>query len=263
MSQETGVNTSATWRNTKFSTFYAFDCNGNGSLQLDDVDDAFEYAVNNSPLTAANLPYSMVIMTLNSDEYGSATTLTENGSAVSICSYSADSYPMDTRGIIQHEACGHGFGKLAEERVVKNAYLSQNEKDRITEFQWRGWYQNISLSGKMSDVSWGDFIFDPRYSDKVDIFEGAYGKTRGVYRAEINSCMNYGIPYFSAPARLDIMRRILEYSGEGFTMDKFYATDSDKWGSTGTTRAAMPYASGAYVNSGMHHTVRIVKSKKY
>ena len=115
----------------------------------------------------------------------------------------------------------------------------------------------------MSDIWWSDLIYDQRYSDKVDIFEGAFGYTQGVYRAEINSCMNYGIPYFSAPARLDIMRRILEYSGEGFTMEKFYATDSDKWGATGSTRAAMPDASDVYVNSGMHHPVRIVKSKKY
>ena len=170
---------------------------------------------------------------------------------------------MDTRGMLQHEACGHAFGKLAEERIIENRYLRDNEKDHINEMFLRGWYQNISLTGKLNEVSWSELIFDPRYSNKVDVFEGGYGVTRGVYRAEINSCMNYGIPYFSAPARLDIMKRILEYSGEGFTMEKFYATDSDKWGSTGTTRAAMPDASDTYVNSGMHHPVRIVKSKKY
>lgn len=263
LSQETGVNTTSIWRNTRFSTFYAHDSYGNGSLQLDNADDVFNYAVVHSPLKSDRMAQSLVIMTLNSDEYGSATTITENGSAVAICSPSPDTYPMDTRGIIQHEACGHAFGKLAEERIVKNAYVSNEEKNMIYEYQWRGWYRNISLTGKTGDVHWSEFIFDPRYSNSVDVFEGAYGKTRGVYRAEINSCMNYGIPYFSAPARLDIMRRILEYSGEGFTMEKFYATDSDKWGSTGSTRAAMPDASGAYVNSGLHHPVRIVKSKKY
>ncbi len=263
LSQETGINTASTWRNTRFSTFYAHDCDGNGTLQLDNVDNLFDYAISHSPLKSDKMWQSLVIMTLNSDEYGSSTILTENGSAVALCCPSSDTYPMDTRGIIQHEACGHAFGKLAEERIVKNAYVSNEEKNKISEYQWKGWYQNISLSGKTTDVHWNYFIFDPRYSDAVDVFEGAYGKTRGVYRAEINSCMNYGIPYFSAPARLDIMRRILEYSGEGFTMEKFYETDSDKWGSTGTTRSAMPDACRAYVNSGMHHPVRIVKSKKY
>ncbi len=207
------------------------------------------------------MPQSLIIMTLNSDEYGGATTLTWDGSAISICSPSSDPYPMDTRGIVQHEACGHAFGKLAEERITKNRYLTTGERLIITDNQDRGWYQNVSVTGKMSDVPWNHFIFDPRYSDKVDVFEGAFGVTRGVFRSEINSCMNYGIPYFNAISRQDIMRRILEYSGEGFTMEKFYATDTDKWGPTSTGRAIMPSESESYTASGLHHQVRIVKSK--
>ena len=264
LSQEIGVNTTSTSKNTRFLT--RFD-NGSGcsvrGLACNNPDDVFEYALTHSPLTREGLHRSLIIMALNSDQYGSVTTLSESGAAIAIVGRSSDPYPFDTRGMIQHEACGHAFGKLAEERIVQNRYIKDEEKYSINEGFWRGWYQNISLTGKLNEVSWSDFIFDPRYSNKVDVFEGGYGVTRGVYRAEINSCMNYGIPYFSAPARLDIMRRILEYSGEGFTMEKFYATDSDKWGATGSTRAAMPDASDAYVNSGMHHPVRIVKSKKY
>lgn len=273
MSQETGINTTSTKKNTKFMTRYD---NGTGctvkGLACDNPDDVIEYALSHSPLKKDKLYKSLVIIALNSDQYGSATTLlrsqlnSTNGAAIAIVGRSSDPYPMDTRGMMQHEACGHAFGKLADERIVKNSYPADGAKYEIQEAQWRGWYQNISLSGKLNEVNWADLIFDPRYSDKVDVFEGAYGVTRGVYRAEINSCMNYGIPYFSAAARLDIMRRILEYSGEGFTMEKFYATDSDKWGPTGSggsTRAAMPDRSGNYVNSGIHHPVRIIKSKKY
>ncbi len=264
LSQESGVSTTNTRVNTKFNTRYD---NGTGcsvkGLACNNPEEVFDYAVAHSPLNIENMKQSLIIMALNSDQYGSVTTLTENGSAIAIVGKSSDPYPMDSRGILQHEACGHAFGKLGEERILKNQYASDAIKTEIEQGYWRGWYQNISLTGKLNEVSWSQLIFDPRYSDKVDVFEGGYGFTRGVYRAEINSCMNYGIPYFSAPARLDIMRRILEYSGEGFTMEKFYATDSDKWGSTGTTRAALPDASNAYVNSGMHHPVRIVKSKKY
>ena len=264
LSQEVGVSTTNTRKNTRFST--RFD-NGTGcsnkTLACDNPDNVFDYAIAHSPLTHEKMSESLIIMALNSDQYGSVTALTGQGSAIAIVGRSSDPYPMDTRGMLQHEACGHAFGKLAEERIIENRYLRDNEKDHINEMFLRGWYQNISLTGKLNEVSWSELIFDPRYSNKVDVFEGGYGVTRGVYRAEINSCMNYGIPYFSAPARLDIMKRILEYSGEGFTMEKFYATDSDKWGSTGTTRAAMPDASDTYVNSGMHHPVRIVKSKKY
>ncbi len=263
LSQETGVNTRANWRNTRFSTLYGYDCDGVGSLQPDNVDDIFDYAVSHTPMTAEKMPRSLVILTLNSDEYGSATTLTENGSAVAICSPSVGTYPMDTRGIIQHEAGGHAFGKLAEERVTKNRYISDTEKTIIMSYQRKRWFQNISLSGKMTDVAWNHFILDPRYSNSVDIFEGAYGKARGAYRCEINSCMNYGIPYFNAISRQDIVKRILEYSGEGFTMEKFYANDSDKWGTTSTSRAAMVDDTESYVASGSHHPVRIVKSNKY
>ncbi len=264
LSQEVGVSTTNTRKNTRFSTRYD---NGTGcsnkSLGCDNSDYVFDYAVAHSPLTHEKMYQSLVIMALNSDQYGSVTTLTDKGSAIAIVGKSSDPYPMDTRGMLQHEACGHAFGKLAEERIVENRYVKEKEKQVINEMFWHGWYQNISLSGKLNEVNWADLIFDPRYSNKVDVFEGGYGVTRGVFRSEINSCMNYGIPYFSAAARLDIMRRILEYSGEGFTMEKFYATDTDKWGSTGNTRVAMPDASNAYVNSGMHHPVRIVKSKKY
>lgn len=263
LSQEKGVNTPANWRNTRFSTFYGYDCDGVGALQLDNVDDIFDYAVSHTQMKAERMPQSLVILTLNSDEYGSATTLTENGSAVAICSPSEGTYPMDTRGIIQHEAGGHAFGKLAEERVTMNRYISDIEKSEIMKNQRKGWFKNISLSGKMTDVAWSHFIFDPRYSNSVDIFEGAYGKARGAYRCEINSCMNYGIPYFNAISRQDIVRRILEYSGEGFTMEKFYATDSDKWGTTSTSRTAMVDETESYVASGSHHPVRIVKSNKY
>lgn len=263
LSQESGVNTTSKWYNTRFSTFFSYDWNMQGNLMVDDAEFVFDYAVKNTPMSADKMNKSLIIMTLNSNEYGSGSLITENGSAIAICCSDPDNYPMDTRGIIQHEACGHAFGKLAEERIIRNNYISEKNVKDIKKAQSKGWYQNISLSGKLNEVNWTDLIFDPNYSDVVDIFEGGYGYSRGVFRAEINSCMNYGIPYFSAAARLDIMRRILEYSGEGFTMEKFYATDSDKWGSTGSTRAAMPDKSENYVNSGMHHPVRIIKSKKY
>ena len=37
-----------------------------------------------------------------------------------------------------------------------------------------GWYDNIELTGKMHAVGWSHLIFDSRYSDIVDIYEGGY-----------------------------------------------------------------------------------------
>lgn len=261
LSQEAGVNTTATRRNTRFMTRYD---NGTGcavkGLACDDAESVFDYAVTHSPLTREKMPQSLIIMALNSDEYGSVTTLTEAGSAIAIVGRSSDPYPMDSRGILQHEACGHAFGKLAEERITSSRYIKNQEKDEIWYKQSGGWYQNLSLTGNPAEVAWSDMIFDPRYSDRVDIYEGGYGVTRGVFRAEINSCMNYGIPYFSAPARRDIVKRILDYSGEGFTQEKFLAKDTDSWGATGNSRAIGDVRGGG---ASYHHPVRIVKSKKY
>ena len=91
--------------------------------------------------------------------------------------------------------------------------------------QSKGWFQNLSLTGKMSDVPWRDFIFHEKYSGFVDIFEGGYMHSRGVFRSEQNSCMNNEIPYYSTISRYEIVKRIMEYAGEPFSFDKFVEND--------------------------------------
>jgi hypothetical protein len=262
LSQETGVNTVNTWRDTKFMTVYG-GCNPG---LVADTELITDYLTNHTTLTN---PYSwwtggnsIVIMIVNSTEYSGATTLLDSGLAISICPPSVKDYPSDTRGTVQHEACGHGFGKLGDETITKNAFVNVSVMSIINDMQDRGWYQNISLNGKMSDVPWSHFIYDSRYSDEVDIFEGGMGYTRGVYRCEINSCMNYGIPYFSAIARQDIMRRIVENAGESFDMEYFYAHDSKEWGDISTsTRSISRIANTQQLNPYHGSSVRIVKSK--
>lgn len=260
LSQETGVNTLSTYRDTRFQTFYG----GSGTdtavpqLNLYNSDEVFEYVMANSPVSYEGLRNGLVIMSMNSDEYGGATYLFEDGRAISICSPSQESYPNDSRGIVQHEAGGHGFGKLGDEVVRYHKFAPDRVIKEINSAQGYGLYRNLSTSGKMTDVAWSHFIFDPRYSNAVDIFEGGYGYTRFVYRSEINSCMNYGIPYYNAISRQAIVERILNNSGEGFTMDKFYANDSSEWGSTGGSRAAV---SGTPYGNGTHRPVTIVKDK--
>jgi hypothetical protein len=77
----------------------------------------------------------------------------------------------------------------------------------------------------MNEVPWSHLIFDSRYSDVVDIFEGGFMHTRGVYRSEQNSCMNNDIPYYSTVSRESIVKRIMKYAGEDYSFDKFVAND--------------------------------------
>lgn len=251
LSQETGVNTLNTYRDTRFMTIYGGGgCNNVEPHLSVEKDDVFDYVLQHSPLQRKDLPESIVILVPNSTDYGGCTYVYDDGSAISICCPSEAQYPSDTRGIIQHEAGGHGFGKLGDEMILRNLFADSGTKGMIDSYHSRGWYKNVATSGKMSDVPWAHFIFDPEYSDYVDIFEGAMGFTRGVWRSEQNSCMNYGIPYYNAISRQEIMRRILDYSGEGFTMEKFYATDSKKWGDSSVQTKAMP--DQAYVQNAWH-----------
>ena len=77
----------------------------------------------------------------------------------------------------------------------------------------------------MYEVPWSHLIFDPQYSNLVDIYEGGYMHMRGVFRSEPNSCMNNNVPYFSAISREAIVRRIMEYAGEPYSFEEFKAND--------------------------------------
>ena len=178
-----------------------------------------------------NLNQTLIIMTPNSTDYGGICQMWDDGSAIAFCPQSDYGYPLDSRGVIQHEAGGHGFGKLGDEYIYHNEFIDFcgcsccGHVDAILGAQALGWYQNLSLTGKMNEVPWAHLIFHEKYSDVVDIFEGGFMHNRGVYRSEANSCMNNDIPYYSTISREAIVKRIMEYAGEEYTFEKFVAND--------------------------------------
>ena len=238
LSQECGVNTMYTYVNNHFGTLYGYDgtiCTTNQLITT--TDEVISYAKNLVPTIKNNMHKTLIVLVPNDDNYDGSTLYTD--ATISICPPSNRPYPQDTRGVIQHEACGHGFGKLADESVEWNIWVPISAASEINSNHERGWYKNVATTSKFNSVPWADFIFDTRYSDRVDIFEGAYGYMRGVFRSEQNSCMNYGIPYLNTISRLEITKRIFDYAGEHFTMDYFYENDTFEWGDTGEgTRSA-------------------------
>ena len=259
LSQETGVNTMYTYVNNRFGTLY-----GEGRL-MTETDEVFSYAIEKSPLTNEDLWRSMIIFVPNSDAYNGLTEF-KDGVPMAICPPSNRPYPQDTRGVIQHEAGGHGFGRLADEEIVYSLWPESGVLREIEEKQSWGWYQNIATTSNMKQVPWADFIFDTRYSDYVDVYEGAYGYMRGIFRSEANSCMNYGIPYYNTISRLSIMRRIFDYAREPFSMDYFYEHDTNKWGDRdGTTREGTAHAhfdGSSYAGSNQHVAPQLIDAKK-
>lgn len=223
-SEDSGVGTVNTIREAKFGTQYSLT---GGALENDGVT-AFQYARKideNLDLTKA-----LVVMVLNSTEYGGVTYMWRDGSAIAICPKSTDPYPYDFRGLVQHEAGGHGFGKLADEYIYTNAFIQACScgNPHLGEFlagKANGWYKNLSETSDRDVVPWSHLMYHPSYSNSVDIYEGGYFHTRGIYRSESNSCMNNNIPYYSAISRQAIVERIMEYSGGTFTLEGFYAHD--------------------------------------
>ena len=251
LSQESGVNTMYTYVNNRFGTLQgqsSLSSQCTSSQLITEIDEVFDYVVDKTPVVKNNLWRTLVILVPNSTAYEGNTQFVDNGGALSICPPSERAYPQDTRGTIQHEAGGHGFGKLGDETIVFNRFAPDAVKNEIENMHWRGWYANLATTGKLSSVPWADFVFDTRYSDYVDVYEGGYGYTRGIYRPEANSCMNYGIPYYNTPSRLSIYRRIKDYAGEGFSMEDFYAQDTFEWGATEITRGVDKMPEAPYVS---------------
>lgn len=226
LSTETGVGTINTIRYNRFNTTFT----GGVGLKCD-YDEMFRYVLNAPTVNTSNLCQTLIICVPNSTDYAGICQMWEDGSAIAFCPKSTYGYPLDTRGVIQHEAGGHGFGKLGDEYIYHNAFIDAcsctccGHVDAILGAKSLGWYDNIEVTGKAHQVGWSHLIFDPRYSDIVDIYEGGYMHSRGVFRSEQNSCMNNDIPYYSTISRESIVKRIKRYAGEEYSFEDFVAHD--------------------------------------
>lgn len=241
VSPESGIGTENTIVQTRFNTAT------NGGVtrnREDDYKEVLKYACKAPTVDESNINQTLVIMIPNTKDYGGVTYMWDDGTAIAYCPMSDYGYPLDFRGVIQHEAGGHGFGKLGDEYIYHNTFIQAcgcTCCPHVYEFQIaqaKGWYQNLSLTGKMTDVPWKDFIFHEKYSNIVDIFEGGYMHARGVYRSEQNSCMNNEIPYYSTISRYEIVKRIMQYAGEDLSFDKFVQNDVIETITTTSTRSS-------------------------
>lgn len=250
LSPDSGMGTVNTIKDAKFGSQYSLE----GISP--DTQTTFEYAMLAETVNEDNLNESLVVMVENTTDYGGICYMWGDGSAIAICPMSADAYPYDFRGIVQHEAGGHGFAKLADEYIYHNAFIQTctcsccSHLDAFRRGKALGWYRNLSESGDMKSVEWAHLIYHPDYSNIVDMYEGGYFHTRGIYRSESTSCMNNNIPYYSAISRQEMVERIMRYGGLEFDINDFYARDVRD--ASNNTRAAFnPIESSLVVsNSG-------------
>ena len=270
LSTESGVGTVNTIRYNRFNTTFT----GGVGLKAD-YDEVFSYALGAPTVNKSNLNQTLIIIVPNSTDYGGICQMWPDGSAIAFCPQSTYGYPLDTRGVIQHEAGGHGFGKLGDEYIYHNAFIDAcgcsccGHVDEFNGAKSLGWYDNLELTGKMHSVGWSHLIFDDRYSDIVDIYEGGYMHNRGVFRSEPNSCMNNDIPYYSTISRESIVKRIKAYAGETYSFEDFVKNDkrdagiveSRAFGGDGDQRT-----SGTYQHAPIFHKgspLKLAKVRKH
>lgn len=237
LSQESGVGTVNTLCDNKFETTFT----GGASLQCN-TNDVFKYALRMPTVNSGNLNQTLIVLTPNTKDYGGVTSMWADGSAIAITPKSSDIYLYDSRGIVQHEAGGHGFGKLGDECVYLNSFIQNSASEaEFNAAKANGWYENLSLTNKMHEVPWAHLIFNNKYNDVVDIYEGGFMYARGVFRSELNSCMNNSVPYFNAISREAIVKRIKQYAGETYSFDEFVKNDNPNPGSRSTRYNVAPW----------------------
>lgn len=263
LSRESGIMSTNRWRETKFGTYYGNQCKD--VRMTTNFDEAMLYALQVSPqIMPDEQSAPLVILVANSTNYDGVTMMWGDGSAVALCPMSTLEYPYDARGLVQHEAGGHGFGKLADEYIYHVLSIHSCNCDccehvpGLQAMKDQGWARNLSLVGKYGTIEWRQLIFDPQYGDICDIYEGGYFHQRGVFRSEANSCMNNNVPYFSTVSRMAIVERIKQYAGETFNYDEFVANDSRAMGDKFLTRGFAANANQGG-NHGMHLSAPILK----
>lgn len=247
MSTDSGMGSVNLVKDAKFGSQYSLE----GIAP--DTKATYEYAMKAPTVDEGNLNKTLVVLVENTEDYGGICYMWGDGSAIACCPMSRDAYPFDFRGIVQHEAGGHGFAKLADEYIYHNAFIDNcacpccAHLDRFYAGKTLGWYRNLSLNGDHKTVEWAHLFAHPDYTNVVDMYEGGYFHSRGIYRSEANSCMNNNVPYYSAISRQEMVERIMRYAGLEFSLEQFYANDvRDASNNDFTTRSLAPAQKAIY-----------------
>lgn len=202
----------------------------------DENDIVLDYACKYGVGIKGNEGNSTILVLRNSNKTGDNKTDisydNNRGLAISWMAKSNDVYPFNQQGFILHELAGTAFGKLGPEAGNHFTFLKAcqcpgcNMRDAYERNHSHGWWQNVSISNKLTDLPWYHLIFDEKYAQIVDAYEGALNHSRGAYRSENVSVMgNQFIPYFNTISREILVRRIMEASGGQFDFTTFKQND--------------------------------------
>ena len=234
-SRESGASVAQNIKDTKFSTLFE---GGTSTSATTDTSLVSEYA-SKIPGMADKLNNVLIVVISNIDRYAGTAYLPPKGGTIAIIPVSRQTGGWnDYASIMIHEAGGHGFGWLADEYIDYYMTISTTQRQKVKEYADFGRYANIDLTGVVAEIKWRHFVGRAEY-DRVGVYEGAFQYAAGAWRSEVSSCMLNHEPYFNAPSREAIVKRILKTAGEEYTLAGFIAKDREKEPSTrAATRAA-------------------------
>lgn len=193
-----------------------------------DVDKVVSYVKSVSPSCSAG---ALIIVVSNYGGFSGSANVADDKFPVATVCLTDGAYPYDQRGLVQHYAGGRAFAGLGIESVSHIEFIRTcqcpfcNALSEFNEMKSKGRFENLTMSGKMADAPWAQFMFHDKYSAIVDMYEGGFDHTRGVWRSEPNSVMNTFIPYYNTISRYAIYKEIMRRAGLNASIDDFIAND--------------------------------------
>lgn len=203
---------------TVFSSEY-----GDGTLIQGNDDMCLEYACKISGIPA-NGDRVHIMVALNDTKYAGTCYMYSNDMCVGYCPYTNEDDEQYAQ-IIHHEVGGHGFGKLSDEYFYSGTIPASEKEQDLQWYELYGFYRNIDYTSDPTKIRWKSLLENPDYSGLVGIYEGGGTYEYGVWRSTRTSIMVNNVGVFNAVSREAIYRRIMEYSGEGFSEQKFLEYD--------------------------------------
>ena len=144
------------------------------------------------------------------------------GEGTSIAYFAIGKNDSQLAGVLHHEACGHGFAKLADEYFyAENGRITGAEKLKYQKTFAYGWWKNVDFTNYPADVKWSKFLKDIRYErEGLGVYEGACTYYTGAFRPSDYSIMRSNTLGFNAPSREAIWYRAHKLAyGENWQYD--------------------------------------------
>ncbi len=203
---------------TVFSTKY-----GDGTLVDGDDDLCLQYACKIPGIPASGYRVH-IIVAVNDTKYAGTCYMYDNDMCVGYCPYTNGDDEQYAQ-IIHHEVGGHGFGKLSDEYWYSGTIPEEEKTNDINWATKYGFYRNVDYTNDPAQIKWKSLLENPDYSGLVGIYEGGSTYQFGVWRSTYTSIMVNNVGEFNAVSRMAIYRRIMEFSGEGYSEQKFLEYD--------------------------------------